>query len=178
MHEAQAVTVQTGQTVDNLDFGLTGIPVARLTVRILDASGKVPASAFARVQAVGGPIGDVRGTGRDGVFTFPSVPPGDYWVMAAASAGGAAVPEFAALRTTVDGHDLADHTVRTERGARLEGRVEIDTPAAAPPLAGLQVIAHESEFELPDPRGPGSRRHPFQSTQRGGLRSPVCSAGE
>ena len=161
VHEAQTVRLQTGQTVDHLDFGLTGVPVARLTVHIVDAAGKVPVSTVPRVQAVGGPIGEVRGTGRDGLFVFPSVAPGDYWVMAAASAGPAATSEFAAVRTTVDGHDLADLTVRTERGAQLDGRVEIDPGGSAPSLGGLRVVAHESEFELPDPRGPGAAPSPI-----------------
>ena len=164
VHEAQTVRVGTGQTLDSLEIGLTDLPAARLTVHILDASGHVPASAFARIQPVSGAMGGVRGTGRDGTFVFPNVAPGDYWVMAAASSTSAAdeAAEFAAVRTTVDGHDLDDLTVRTERGARIDGHVEIDSGTAAPSLAGLQLLAHESEFELPSPRGPGTASPPIR----------------
>ena len=52
--------------------------------------------------------------------------------------------------------DLPALTLRTARGATLTGAIEVDADGAPLSLAGLQVLAHEAEFELPNPAGPAS----------------------
>jgi Carboxypeptidase regulatory-like domain len=158
VQEAQRITVAVGQEIGRLDFAMTSVSVARITAQVIDASGKSPATASARMQLVGGLASQISAQGdprAPGTFRFPSVPPGEYWVTAAATSTPGADPEFVATRINVSGQDV-DLTLRTEPGARLEGRIEIDSAGAAPPLAGLPILELETEFQLPNPGGPAA----------------------
>ena len=56
--------------------------------------------------------------------------------------------EFAAVRLTVGAQDLENLTLTTAKGAVVNGRVEVEG-GPPPALNTLQVIAHETAFELP-----------------------------
>ena len=76
------------------------------------------------------------------------MPPGDYWLMGVAQPSPAADLEFAAVRITVGSQDVdephADDGERRDRDRTRGGRRR-----SAPALNTLQVVAHETEFELP-----------------------------
>ena len=121
----------------------------------LSSSTGAPVTVIApRLQRVGGPVGEVRGISipDSSDFSYPSVPAGDYWLMGVARPSPAADLEFAALRVTVGSQDLAKLTLTTAKGAAVNGRVEGEG-GSAPELGKLEVVAHETEFELPPLRG-------------------------
>jgi hypothetical protein len=151
LDEARIVALAPSQEVSNLDFRLTAARMAGVKGRVVDASGRAPANFGFRIQRVGAPPGEVRGTGtQNATFQFPSVPPGEYWLLASAQPGPGADLEYAAMRVNISGQDLSGLTLSTTKGAVVNGRVEVDGGAAVP--ANLQVIAHEMEFELPSPQ--------------------------
>ncbi len=155
--EAATVTVGTGQEVGQLDFTVIALPMARLAVQVLDASGQRPASASCRVRPVAAINSPVSGFGdprTPNICQYPAVPPGEYWVTGVAIPAAGGVPEFGAARLTVTGDDVPAVTVRTERGARVEGVVNVDPETKASAPSGLKVTAYESSFELPSLPGP------------------------
>jgi carboxypeptidase family protein len=146
----QTITLTTGQEVTAIDFTLSTVSTAVLRGRIVDSTGKPVTVMAPRIQRIGGTVGEVRGMAIDGRsdFTYPSVPPGDYWLMGAARPSPTADLEFAAIRITVSGQDLGNLVLTTAKGAVVNGRVEVEG-GPPPALNTLQVIAHETEFELP-----------------------------
>jgi hypothetical protein len=145
-HEARRIRLGIAEEAARTDFTLTAVPVITVLVTATDSSGKPAGVRGARLQPVGGPPGDVRGTVPEpGAVQFPRVPPGDYWLTMTTSAEGA-TQEFAAQRVLVSGDSLPDLQVRTARGASLDVRVE---PADVAATARLRLRAIETDFELP-----------------------------
>jgi hypothetical protein len=160
--EARTSRLNMGQEVGNLDFAMTSVPVAQVSVQVLDSTGKPATTASARLQRVGGPPGEIPGFSdprTPGAATFRYVPPGEYWLMGGTASEPGAPPEYGVTRITVEGQDLKE-TVRTEPGARIAGSLEVDTAGTPPTTTGLQIVAHELEFELPVPGGLGVRLPP------------------
>jgi protocatechuate 3,4-dioxygenase beta subunit len=151
LEEAQRVTLGPGQELSDCDFRLTTVPTVAVLGRIVDSAGKKPSSFSFRLQRVGSPPGELRGFSipPDNFFQFRAVPPGDYWLMGSSSAPAGGDTEFALVRLNVTGDPLREQVLTTSRGAALAGRIEIDGggPRAMP--TGLQVVAHQTEFELP-----------------------------
>jgi hypothetical protein len=159
--EARTIALDPGQDARDLDFTLTRVPLAVVSGRVVDSMGK-PVTAYGlRVQPVGGPPGDLAGLidPRTSEFTFSSVPPGEFWLLAAATPAPGGEPEFAAERMTVAGTDLKNLTVRLVRGASIAGRVEVEGGAAALP-ARIGVQAYDAAYDLPllpgKPRAPAA----------------------
>jgi hypothetical protein len=154
VHQARRIALATGQEVRGTDFALEAVPLARVGGRVIDSTG-APAKTFGfRMVPVGsntGVSGTLPGEGR---FHLPSVPPGDYWLLASLLANPNAVGEFAAQRVTISGQDMPDLTVVTAPGAVLEGQVEAAGRSALPVLKGVRVEAIETEFALPPSRPP------------------------
>jgi hypothetical protein len=151
LEEARVVALAPSQEISNLDFRLTTVRMASVKGNVVDAAGRAPSAVSVRVQRVGAPPGEVRGLSLPaGGFQFSAVPPGDYWLLASAQPAGGGDPEYSAMRVSVSGQDLSGLTLSTTKGATVNGRVEADGGAALP--AGLQVVAHETEFELPSPQ--------------------------
>lgn len=168
VHEARRLTVTTGQEIGGLEFTLASVPVASVAGRVLDSTGKPPAVMGIRIQAVGGPAGEVRGflTPKSSNFQFQTVPAGDYWLTATLQPTPDAPVEAAAMRITVAGQDQQDVTITTAPGMIVEGRIEFDA-AGAPPQAGrIQITPLETEFELPNPN------------PRAGAPPPVAAAAD
>lgn len=147
VQDARRLALATGQDLQGLDFPLTTVPVAQVSGQVLNALGAPAAVRGIRMQEVGAPPGDVRGTLQGNRFMFPSVPPGDYWLMAVIPGGSGADPEFAATRVTIAGQDVSGMTIATVKGAVLEGTLECEEGSAVPP--GLRLAALETEFEVP-----------------------------
>jgi len=156
--EARVVTVGAGQDVTNLEFRITAVRLAAVTVTLVDSSGKTPTASGVRIQRVGAPPGEVRGiTVRPGVSQFPSVPPGEYWLLGS-SRGSGTETEYAAMRLVVAGQDLKDITLTTSKAGTVSGRVEVEGNATLPP--NLQVVAHETDYELPATQPPAPSAAP------------------
>lgn len=152
--DAQAVRVATGEDRSGLDFDLQQVPMSSLRIRVLDAAGNAPAVAGCRVQAVGGPVGVVRGMSvpsRPNVCLYPAVPPGEYWMMGAARSAQGGPAEFAVSRVTVSGEDIGEIVLRVERGAEIAGTVESDSGEAGPAPGRVRVVTHAMAFDLPSP---------------------------
>jgi len=153
LSEAERVTLTAGLDATNLDFGLLGVPMAQVTITVLDSSGKPPAAVATRVQRLGAPPGEVRGILAKNQAMFPAVPAGEFWMMAAATPAPGARPEYAIARTTVAGSD-ARLTLQTSPALTLPGRVvPLDASLAPPSFAGVQVRAESVGIELPNPAG-------------------------
>lgn len=145
----RTLVLAAGQEIGGLDFTLSTVPAVVVSGRIVPSTG-VPFVSLPRVQRVGGPVGEVRGSGSPdgGDFRYPNVPPGEYWLMGVARLVKDGDMEFGVLRISVAGQDLTGITIPTAKGAQVVGRVEIDGGAALP-MDRLEVIAHQTEFELP-----------------------------
>src|SRR5262249_42624964 len=107
----------------------------------------------ARLQAVGRllpPFAGILLGGNSGAL-FPGIPPGEYWLTIATIATPNGEPEYAAQRLTVAGRDISDFSVTTANGAVVNGRVELEGAAAMP--AGVQVLAYEADYDLPNVPG-------------------------
>ena len=141
------------QEIGGLDFSLSTVPAVVVSGRIVASTG-TPETSLPRIQRVGGPVGEVRGSGspKGGDFQYPNVPAGEYWLMGVARPAPGADPEFGAMRITTAGQDLTNVTVTTAKGATVNGRVEVEGGASLPPGA-LEVLAHPTEFELPTLQG-------------------------
>jgi hypothetical protein len=141
------------QEIGGLDFSLSTVPAVVVSGRVVASTG-TPEASLPRIQRVGGPVGEVRGTGspKGGDFQYPNVPAGEYWLMGVARPAPGADPEFGATRITIAGQDLANVTVTTAKGAIVNGRVEVEGGASLA-LGALEVLAHPTEFELPTLQG-------------------------
>ena len=158
LEEAGALSVAVGQEMPGVDFTLIGATYARFNVRATLSSGAAPATWTMRVQRVGSPYGEVRcfllppQDGDPGKATCTSVPPGDFWIMVTARAGGPNTPpEFGITRVTMSGRDLPDIIVPTAAPSPVQGRVEVDGGAPLP--TGLRVVPLETDYEYPSGAG-------------------------
>jgi hypothetical protein len=140
-HEARRVRLGIGEEAPSTDFAVLAVPVATVSATVFDSTGKPAGIRGARLQVVGAPPGDVRGTASGNKITYPRVPPGEYWLTVTTSAEGAE-QEFAAQRVTVTGQDIPDLQVTTAKGASLDVHV-------TPPDGRLQLVPIEPDFELP-----------------------------
>jgi hypothetical protein len=172
VHEARRLTVTTGQEIGGLDFTLASVPVATVAGRAIDSTGKPPAVMGIRIQAVGGPAGEVRGfvMPQSSNFQFPTVPAGDYWLTATLQPGPNAPVEAAAMRITVAGQDQQDVTIATAPGMIVDGRVELDSTGAAPTPGRVQITPLETEFELPNPNPRAGTLPPVAAAADGAFR--------
>ena len=156
--DAERISLVAGRDATSLDFTVTGVPMARVVLLVVDGTGKAPRALATRLQRVGAPPGEVRGMLQANQSMFPSVPPGEYWAMAAATPSSGTDPEFAAVRATVSGSDL-NLTLTTARGMVLNGRLQVEgAEVAATP--GLRVVADTVGYELPNPAGSGAPAAP------------------
>jgi hypothetical protein len=147
--EAGRVTVGAGQDASGVDFAVSAVQLAQVTVRIAMPSGAKAANTGARLQMVGAPPGGVSGyKDATDIARFTSVPPGDYWAMAAAVAAAGAPPEFAIARLTVTGGDIRNLTLTTEKAATVLGRLEVDG-GPLQTTGPLNVVAQAVGIELP-----------------------------
>jgi hypothetical protein len=156
--DAERVSLVAGREATSLDFTVASVPMARVTLQVVDTTGKAPRTLGTRLQRVGAPPGEVRGVLQANQAMFPGVPPGEYWAMAAATPSPGADPEFAAVRVTVSGSDL-NLTLATARGTVLNGRVQVEGGEVAT-TSGLRVGADTVGYELPNPSGSGAPAAP------------------
>jgi hypothetical protein len=149
LDEARVVTLDVGQQASGLGFSVVGSVLSTLIVKVTTAAGAPPAGFGIRVQRVGAPFGEVRCVlppGNDAQCR--NVPPGEFWVLVTARSGPTAPVEYSATRVTVAGHDQ-NLAVATAPGVTVRGRVDTDGGVPLPP--NLQVVALDTEYEVPAP---------------------------
>jgi hypothetical protein len=153
VHEARRVTLSRGQEAAGIDFIVLRVPVARLGGRVVDSTGK-PVPASLRLRPVAGlPLSIGGSISPDARFQFPSVPPGEYWLMASHVPAAGRVTEFAAIRVSVAGQDQMDLSLTLAPGAVVLGRVESDG-GPLPQLRGAQVETVPLDLDYPPARRP------------------------
>ena len=158
--DAERLSLTAGRDATGLDFTLTAVPIARVTLRVVDSTGKPPKALSTRIQRVGSPPGEVRGALiPPNQAMYPSVTPGDFWIMAAATpAAPGAEAEYVASLMSISGSDL-NLTLATAPGFALAGKV-VSIGGTVARLTGLRVRAEGVEYELPNPAGSGAPAAP------------------
>ena len=132
--------------------------LARVEGRIFDAAGRPFTGQVTLVPRApdGQPVTWPRhGKADDGLFSFSSVPPGDYVVRASGNITAPEHPDvttaplqFGVVRVSAAADATASVTVRLSLGSVLHGRVVVaGSPGAAPP-AGVEVLALATDPEL------------------------------
>ena len=152
----RTITLVAGQTLQGLNIPLSAVPATVLRGRIVDSTGKRATDPSARVQRVGGPVGEVRGSLNPEElakevgysFDYSRVPAGEYWVMGVARPSPTADLEFAAERVVFGGQASAEITLTTAKGAAVNGRVIVEGDKTLA-FSTLQIVSHPTEFELP-----------------------------
>jgi hypothetical protein len=145
LEDGRVVTVAVGQELSSIDFTMTTMTVSAIGGGVFNAAGEPHKGAFARLQRVGGAVGEVRGFSsiESNTFDFQTVPPGDFWLMGVARPASGPL-EFGAMRIRTEGVDQPNLRVVTQPGVPVQGRVE------APSLpAGLRLVAVETAYQLP-----------------------------
>jgi hypothetical protein len=152
LNEASAIAVNAGDEFSGADVKIVSAVMSVVRGRVTTSSGQPPASFSMRVQRVGAPPGEVRcfiGSGEpgDNGFQCSAVPPGDFWLLAAARAAPNAPVEFGMTRVTVEGRDLLSLVIATAPGIPVRGRVEVDGGGQVP--GAVRIAALETEYEFP-----------------------------
>jgi hypothetical protein len=136
---AQPVRLGIGQELP-LSFQLTPARMARISGRVVDATGKPSLASVTLSSADSAGLSEffvTRGESEpDGSFVFRNVPPGRFTLQAygaqvVAGAGNLGASQFGWLPLIVDGTDQRDLTVRVAEGASLKGRVASDDAGGA-----------------------------------------------
>lgn len=172
--EAQKISVAVGQEVQQTDFALMPVRLARISGIVMNSEGKPVESAMVNAVPASRMSGDIGlmmmgasgRTSKDGHFTIAGVAPGDYTLNArslrivtpegggpmvfSATVGGAGDDsEFAALPVAVAGEDLLNVVVVTAKGATATGRLTFEGGAKPASLTGIRITAMAGETEGP-----------------------------
>jgi hypothetical protein len=137
---ATPIDVAGPETIVNMSF--TPVRAARVRGVALDAEGPLVAGAARLMRrgpatiTVDPPVAPIR---SDGTFQFRDVPPGEYAVQVRGDGPGR-TGLFGVEYVSVADRDPAPMTVRTGRGATLEGRftLEGEVECAAPPTSVIR----------------------------------------
>lgn len=157
--DAQRVTVGLGQEVSGIGFGLSLMPLAKVSGRVvgtagMEVGGLVMAMPDDMVrQAMSQPRG--AAVNADGTFELNGLAPGRYTLVAGGR--GRRNPEEPTGRTpiTVSGVDLSGVTIALAPPAVVRGVVQTDTGAV-----GLRSSQVRVSFTPAQPSGPGAFRTP------------------
>lgn len=149
--EAQKLNVAIGQEAQNIDFGLVGVRLVRVSGQVIGSDGRpmagVSVTTSARNAAEAGflhlPVGSGR-TDQNGNFTLNGVAPGEYNLNARGATvmtsgdgdrmvftmtrvvggpGGDGQNEFGSVPLSVGAEDVANVVIVTTKGATAQGRV-------------------------------------------------------
>jgi hypothetical protein len=172
MADATRITLVRGDVRDGLDFVMRPVPVTTIDGVVISTEGPLPSNVQMRIVssntlhffglgAVDPQFRSVLTPEADGRFTFRTIVPGHYSLVASASnltvgSGGGGVPaagrdgqvatgsgpaQYAIEEIDVAGQPVSGVTLRLQRGSRVSGRIEFDAPAGAAPvdLGSVQV---------------------------------------
>ena len=147
--EAQRITLAPGQENSSADFALVPVRLAKVTGIVIGSDGKPLEGAAVSAVPAGrdfvGMFGQSTGrSGKDGSFTHPSVPPGDYTLQArsvqvitstqgdnvmmfrATSMGGGGDAESGSTPLSVAGEDVSGIVLAMTKGGTATGRLVFD----------------------------------------------------
>jgi hypothetical protein len=152
--EAQRVTVGVGQTLSDINFGLSPTRLARLTGTAVDSDGKpLSGATILMIQVAGASMmglsgGQVR---PDGSFSIANVSPGEYTVRAMSNSGlNGPGSEQVQANITVAGEDINGIRLAGVKASTATGRIIPPATAAGTGmnLSSLQLVATASTPEL------------------------------
>ena len=171
--EAQKLAVAIGQEAQNIDFGLLGVRLVKVSGQVVGSDGRpmegVSVSTSPRNAAEAGfmmsPLGGAR-TDKNGNFTLNGVAPGDYTLNARGSTvmtsgdgdrmvftmtrvsggGGDGQNEFGAVPLSVGAEDIANVVIVTSKGATATGRV-VWEGGAKPTSNTLRITAASADAD-------------------------------
>ena len=171
--EAQKLAVAIGQEAQNIDFGLLGVRLVKVSGQVVGSDGRpmegVSVSTSPRNAAEAGfmmsPLGGAR-TDKNGNFTLNGVAPGDYTLNArgstvmttgdgdrmvftmtrVAGGGGDGQNEFGAVPLSVGAEDIANVVIVTSKGATATGRV-VWEGGAKPTSNTLRITAASADAD-------------------------------
>jgi hypothetical protein len=156
---AQPLRVESGGDVSGTDLTFAAAPTSRLAGRAIGADGEpLHGRVFLGISQRSGAIAPDPRSERiepDGSFELTDVAPGDYVLQASGEAGMGTPPEFASEFVTVAERDPPPITIRTSRGATLEGRFVVEG-TTDPPMRAFSLRASPTDLDRspPDGRGP------------------------
>ena len=171
--EAQKLAVAIGQEAQNIDFGLLGVRLVKVSGQVVGSDGRpmegVSVSTSPRNASEAGfmmsPLGGAR-TDKNGNFTLNGVAPGDYTLNArgstvmtsgdgdrmvftmtrVAGGGGDGQNEFGAVPLSVGAEDIANVVIVTSKGATATGRV-VWEGGAKPTSNTLRITAASADAD-------------------------------
>ena len=143
---AKPIAVNADQPTPRVEFQLRLLASARVTGQVVPANGgrllNVAVSLTSRDDgpSVGGESPSIQPDGR---FVFADVEPGRYQLRVRAQTEGLDTSLFAAYALDVMGKDVSGLMLTMQAGARIEGRVSVESRrgAKAPSLKSLRVRA-------------------------------------
>jgi hypothetical protein len=149
---ARKITVETGQTLSDINIVLLPTRLATISGVAVDAQGQPLDRGFVQVMPRGGGIFLGGGGGPlrpDGTFTIANVPPGQYTVRANVprNAPGPgtppAPPDFSVAVVAVNGEDVTGVRLTPVLPVTVSGRVSFDDAGAAQSLkpSAIRVMA-------------------------------------
>ena len=149
--DATMVIVMKGEEKSGIDFALQMVPTALVEGVVANPGGPLPSNLDVRLVAVGrvgpspldvGALLPIRPR-PDGKFSYPSVSPGRYTVVALAPAapagrGGAtsagpATSVWATAEVSINGVDVTGLALSLQPGMTVSGRVTVDAKTLTPP---------------------------------------------
>jgi protocatechuate 3,4-dioxygenase beta subunit len=176
--EAQRVALSVGQEVQNADFGLLPVRLAKVTGTVVGSDGRplagVSVSATPRNPAESTFMilpGTGARTDNNGNFTLNGVAPGDYTLNARGmtvvtssgdgnrmvfqmrttldGGGGDGQSEFGSVPLSVSGEDVSNVMILTSKGATASGRLVWDGGSKPLKIDGLRVSAAAPDADNP-----------------------------
>ena len=172
--EAQKLAVAIGQEAQNIDFGLLGVRLVKVSGQVIGSDGRpmegVPVSTAPRNAAEAGfssILGGSARTDKNGNFTLNGVAPGEYMLnargsqvitsggdgnrmvftmMRADGGGGDGQNEFGSVPLSVGAEDLANVVIVTSKGATATGRV-VWEGGAKPTSNTLRITAASGDTD-------------------------------
>lgn len=153
LQDAQRISLTVGQEVTGIDFSVSPVPIGQVTLRLTDSREQTPATMRARMTLVGRPGESVRmmwAPSNPGVFEFPQVQPGEYWLTAVSGVGDEAEALVAKVAVPSGPQTLS---LRTAAGVAIEGRVELEGGGSEAWRSGLTVVPHVLEYDFSSSSG-------------------------
>jgi Carboxypeptidase regulatory-like domain len=135
--QASRISLRTGEERGGIDFALQLVPTARVEGSVYSPEGAVPAGTQVTLLASGQtafpdvPFDGLRTTGvaADGAFSFGSVAPGQYTLLARSPTPLG----WAASNILVDGDRVSGVSLSLQPGMTLSGSVSFDGDRLRPP---------------------------------------------
>jgi hypothetical protein len=169
---AQTLTLGVSEERQGIDVALQLVPLTRVSGVVVNAQagpGAVQVVLTPTGTAVPMPGPRSARAGADGRFSFASVPPGAYTIMAISQQGGAAakiadlmsipgkIPaptdfsqSWAMTDIAVDGRQLAPITLALQSGLALPGRVVFTGAAPPPDLSRVRILVAPISASSPE----------------------------